>query len=268
MVLNNNMVDQSQSDALGASAHESLAPPFVHVEGIPNFRELGGYSTNSSKSPSVRRDIIYRCGDPSRVTPNGIKTLQELRISHAFDLRSESEIQRSKDAGRGGPIEWVSCKRVFVPVFRSEDYSPEGIAARYKDYSTGGPEVGQPIPSVLPSNGVDELFLKNFATQGFTRAYSDIMDNAPGAYGTILRHLAHEPEKPIIIHCTAGKDRTGVLCALILSLCGVDDETVSYEYSLTELGLAQYKEQIMQHLMTNPALKDNPQGALNMMGAR
>ncbi len=73
--------------------------------------------------------------------------------------------------------------------------------------------------------------------KGFTRAYTDILNNAPESYRTILLHLANEPEKPLILHCTAGKDRTGVICALVLSLCGVDDEIVAHEYSLTEVGL-------------------------------
>lgn len=114
----------------------------------------------------------------------------------------------------------------------------------------------------------DETWLRNFASQGFTRAYTDILNNAPSAYKQILTHIASEPEKPLVIHCTAGKDRTGVLCALILSLCGVEDEVVAYEYSLTELGLAEYREKIIEHLMANPALKDNPEGAINMISAK
>lgn len=264
------MAAQPQSDPLAAAANNKTlpSPPFIHVEGIPNFRDLGGYATQLSKSHCIRRNAIYRCGDPSRVTPDGIEVLQSLGVSHTYDLRSETEIERAREAGTGGTVEWTGNRRVFVPVFRSEDYSPEGIASRYKDYSTGEPEVRQSIPSALPPQDANELFLKNFASQGFTRAYSDIMDSGPTAYRTILKHIANEPEKPLIIHCTAGKDRTGVICALLLSLCGVDDETVAYEYSLTELGLAKYRQKIIQHLMTNPALKDNPDGAVNMMSAK
>jgi protein tyrosine/serine phosphatase len=97
----------------------------------------------------------------------------------------------------------------------------------------------------------------------------DVLNAAPGSYRTILLHLANEPEKPLIVHCTAGKDRTGVLCALILSLCGVDDETVASEYELTEVGLSQeWKERIVEHLMADPALKGDREGAWRMIGAR
>jgi protein tyrosine/serine phosphatase len=95
------------------------------------------------------------------------------------------------------------------------------------------------------------------------------MENAPPAYRTILLHLANEPEKPLIIHCTAGKDRTGVLCALILSLCGVDDETIANEYALTEIGLStEWKKAVIAHLMENPALKGNETGAWNLISAK
>jgi hypothetical protein len=55
-------------------------------------------------------------------------------------LRSNNEIQRAEAAGRGGVVEWEGCERVFVPVFADKDYSPENLAVRYFDYSSG-PEV-------------------------------------------------------------------------------------------------------------------------------
>jgi hypothetical protein len=112
------------------------------------------------------------------------------------------------------------------------------------------------------------MVLANSA-QGFTRVYTRILNKAPPYYKTILLHLADEPSKPLIVHCTAGKDRTGIICALILSLCGVDDETVAQEYSLTDLGLSmEWKEAAVEHMMKNPGLKGNKAGALNMIGSK
>ena len=100
-------------------------------------------------------------------------------------------------------------------------------------------------------------------------AYTEILENAPDSYGTIFRHLLNEPERPLIIHCTAGKDRTGVVCALLLSLCGVDDETISDEYALTEIGLSdEWKAIVIAHLGENPVLKDNLPGAKNLISAK
>lgn len=73
----------------------------------------------------------------------------------------------------------------------------------------------------------------------------------------------------MIIHCTAGKDRTGVICAMVLSLCGVKDEIIAQEYALTDLGLSmEWKESVIEHLMENPALRGNTKGAWNMIGSK
>lgn len=78
----------------------------------------------------------------------------------------------------------------------------------------------------------------------------------------------------MLIHCTAGKDRTGVICALILSLCGVDDDAVAEEYALTMTGLRSRKSELVEHLlrvaesMDIRAIKGNPEAAERMVGAR
>ena len=116
------------------------SPPFIEVAGIPNFRDLGGYPVSSRASHSIRRDHIYRCAEPSKITEDGISTMRKLGITHMYDLRSKIEIQGAEAAGRGSVVEWDGCSRVFVPVFTDQDYSPEKLALRYKDYS-GGTEV-------------------------------------------------------------------------------------------------------------------------------
>ena len=119
-------------------------PPFVSVSGIPNFRDIGGYAVEAGSSSlprSIRRNFIYRCGEPSRVNEDGVETLQSLGITHIYDLRSKTEIERNKRTGWGGIKEWNGCERVFAPVFLDLDYSPEALAIRYKDYASEGTEV-------------------------------------------------------------------------------------------------------------------------------
>lgn len=111
-------------------------------------------------------------------------------------------------------------------------------------------------------------------------AYSSILASAADAnhpyapFSTILNHLANPDPSPMLIHCTAGKDRTGVICALILSLCGVDDETVAQEYELTQLGLASRKDELVAHLlniaetMNIESIKGDREAAERMVGAR
>lgn len=60
-----------------------------------------------------------------------------------------------------------------------------------------------------------------------------------------------------------------MLGALILSLCGVEDEIVAQEYNLTEVGLSkEWKAAVIEHLMDNPALKGNPEGCQNLISAK
>ena len=217
------------------------SPPFVPVEGIHNFRDLGGYPVSSSPSITVRRNIIFRSAEPSQITPNGIQMIQSLGVTTFFDLRSGPEIEKLK--ARTPVIEIEGIDRVFVPVFADKDYSPEQIALRYKDYASSG-------------------------TGGVTRAYQDILRSAPPSYRRILLHIAEQPQQPCVIHCTAGKDRTGVLAALILELAGVDKETIAQEYALTELGLEAWRPVVVEHPLQNPALEGRREGALNMVSAR
>lgn len=112
--------------------------------------------------------------------------------------------------------------------------------------------------------------------QGFAKVYVSMLAaatkpvNEARPYGQILEHLASDssPPSPILIHCTAGKDRTGIICALILSLCGVEDEIVAHEYSLTDLGLKCRHAEIISHLITEAAFKGDPEGAYRMVLAR
>ena len=223
---------------------ETHSPPFVQVEGILNFRDLGGYSISSrtdAKLLSVRRHLIFRCAEPSKITAAGVQTLRVLGVTTLFDLRSGPELEKQK--ARAPVVQIDGIRREFAPVFADKDYSPESIALRYKDYASTG-------------------------TEGFTRAYADILENAPPSYRRVLTHIRDYPEEACVIHCTAGKDRTGVLAALILALAGVDERTIAEEYALTDLGLAPLRPVILQHLLNQPALEGNREGAMNMVSAK
>lgn len=67
-------------------------------------------------------------------------------------------------------------------------------------------------------------------------AYRTMLQSGPQVFERIFRYLIANPRSPFIIHCTAGKDRTGVFVMLLLGLCGVDDEVIAREYELTNLG--------------------------------
>ncbi|KAK2597360.1 hypothetical protein QQS21_006057 [Conoideocrella luteorostrata] len=228
-----------------------------HQASLPNLRDIGDIpisvapsnSTSLSSSPSLsvlktRSGLLYRSAAP---TPNAVSSLTSLSIAHVFDLRSDVEIDR-----QGGPSAADACSsyppvltRHHVPVFKHIDYTPEAIALRYQDYAA-----------------VD-------TTAGFVSAYKGILSvGGERAFAPILTHLSAQDPTPCLVHCTAGKDRTGLLCAIVLSLSGVDDETIAWEYGLTDEGLAPLKEDMMKTLMAAPGVVVDEEGARRMLSSR
>ncbi|KAI1187821.1 tyrosine phosphatase [Nemania serpens] len=257
------------TDSAGFIASVLPSPPFISVPGLPNFRDAGGYEVildspsapstdGKSKTKMVRKGVLFRSSEPSKLTDDGAAQLsQQLGIRLVYDLRSAVEIARGLDSKNGFPIrEWEGSERKFVPVFLDQDYSPEALALRYKNYAAESAE-------------------------GFIEAYKDILDAATDPanefqpFKTILSHLAAVPDAssppaplPCLVHCTAGKDRTGVIVALALSLCGVPDEAVVHEYNLTEIGLRSRLEELVQHVSRNPKIGIDVEGARRMVGAK
>jgi protein tyrosine/serine phosphatase len=206
------------------------SPPFITVSGVPNFRDLGGYASATHPNHRVKPGLMYRCAQLSQITPEGTQTLtSDLNIHHLYDLRSQPELDKLIEAGH--PIEIDGVKRKFIPVYEEQDYSPVVLATKYGWYTS--PDI----------NSGDDY------SRGFVNAYRDIAKNAGPAYRHILLHVRDDADKPFIFHCTAGKDRTGVLGGMVLKLCGVDDETIAWEYSITEPGLGSWRETILRRLM-------------------
>lgn len=251
-------------------------PPFIHVQGVPNFRDLGGYrclppsssSTTSSgagneKIYTLRRGVLFRCAHPTHLTPKGAsKLVSELGIKKMYDLRSGPEISRLATTVANSPADLYpladpntgtieshaapGLERIFTPVYQNEDYGPVALARKLQWYTD--------------HHKHDEE--KGFSySEGFVKAYRDIATHGAAAYSVIFRQLLessnnHEnsadrrgkgPEG-LIFHCTAGKDRTGVFGALIHKLVGVDEDTICWEYALTEPGLGKWRSQFIDRI--------------------
>lgn len=82
---------------------------------------------------------------------------------------------------------------------------------RYKLYASGKTEAR---PTVFDSNSATN----NLSRQAFMELYSQILDHGGEAFGAVLRHIHDRPTEGCLFHCTAGKDRTGLLAALLLKV--------------------------------------------------
>ena len=221
------------------------SPPFICVDGVHNFRELGGYAC-SSPSTTLRRKYLFRCAHLNQITPAGNETVtQKLNIYSVYDLRSQPELNSILRTAGLNSLEIPGITRHFVPVYKNEDYSPVAIGKKYAMYTA---------PDEDPGHGY---------SAGFVRAYRDIAQHAGPAYRKILEHVRDRPDEPLIFHCTAGKDRTGVLAALILRLCGVDDDVIAWEYGITEHGLGDWRRVIVERMIAGDGGGGFPSGRDN-----
>jgi len=98
--------------------------------------------------------------------------------------------------------------------------------------------------------------------------YSQILDHGGPTFGAILRHVKDKPNEPCIFHCTAGKDRTGVIAAILLKLAGVDNEAIANDYALTRIGREPGRALIMERLSKEALFASDNAAALNMFTCR
>lgn len=103
------------------------SPPFIPVEGVINFRDLG---LSAASGSAIRPGLLFRSGELTRISPRGAATLaRELGVRTVFDLRSETEV--AKFASATPSVEGLN-EVVFVsaPVSEGPDYDPATLAMR------------------------------------------------------------------------------------------------------------------------------------------
>ncbi|KAJ7639191.1 protein-tyrosine phosphatase-like protein [Roridomyces roridus] len=209
--------------------------PFVKVDGVINIRDLGGLPSEHAGNLVTKPRLMYRSAELSGVTAEGKEQLKQLGISRVFDLRSDTEIEKYNT-----PLPEIDGVAIeHVPVFKKDDYSPEVMAKRFQLYASG-------------------------KTEAFMELYSQILDTGAPAFGTILRHVRDKPDEGFLFHCTAGKDRTGVIAAILLKLAGVNNDLIAKDYALTRVGREPARAMIMSRLQKEPIFQSNNEAALNM----
>ena len=170
----------------------------VMLEGASNFRDLGGYPTQNGHQ--VKWGHLYRSADISKLTDADLQTLTDHHIATVCDLRGPDEIKTNPDRMPSGAI-WYNM--------------PAG--------SENTRAASAALMGAKPANR-DSMMLAFYSRTDHLKAkYKPVFDQL----------LALNNDKALLFHCTAGKDRTGVGAALILSALGVDQATILKDYAAT-----------------------------------
>jgi protein-tyrosine phosphatase len=192
----------------------------VKLEGTSNFRDLGGYPTKNLKH--VKWGQIYRSADISKLTDKDLNTINNLQLVTVCDLRGPDELKTNPDR------------------------LPDGIT--YINLPAGS-------ESVKASTNYATMNRDSMMLSFYTRT-----DHLKAKYQPVFEQLlAIHDGKGLMFHCTAGKDRTGVGAALILSALGVPKEYVIADYAATNVFWTDARERMKQAMaksgMAESALK-------------
>jgi protein-tyrosine phosphatase len=180
----------------------------IVLEGAQNFRDIGGYPTRDGKH--IKWGRVFRSDGLAKLTTADYEKLAQLRIRTVCDYRSSFEREREK-------TQWPGPQAPEILVLDIMSMNPEMAG---KD----------------PTRSFFERLMKPGATpEDSARSMAESMGTMAltGAplYGKMMRRLLDSPE-PLLFHCSAGKDRTGLSAALLMRVLGVNDEAIVEDYLL------------------------------------
>jgi protein-tyrosine phosphatase len=196
-----------------------------------NFRDVGGYAGLDGRTVRWRR--LFRSDALHRIGDEDASAFAALGVRTVIDLRRPFEIERyGRVAERYGL-----------------DY--RNLVLQHIDWD----EIGHP-DDVVHERWLADRYL-NFAEDGHEAILAS------------LRIIADPERAPVIVHCMAGKDRTGTVCALALSLLGVSDEDIAADYALTTEAMKRLTDYLMEKhpsaVLGNEHMWDSPPGAMLML---
>jgi protein-tyrosine phosphatase len=174
---------------------------FTLLEGGRNFRDVGGYRTSDGRV--VKWGVMYRSGSLGGLTPAGRAELARLHIGSQIDLRTTEE--RSHDS--------FDLKSAIGPGYWTRDYG----------MSLGNTGRAMPDLSKMTADSVRAMM---------QHAYQTLPREQAPSYRELFARL-QAGGGPLVLNCTAGKDRTGIGTALVLTALGVPYETVKADFLLS-----------------------------------
>ena len=187
---------------------EDFADRHHPFEGSFNFRDIGGYRNNEGRP--VRWGRYYRAGRQDRMSQTDLDKLTQMNISTQIDLRKPDEIE---EQGRG-PLPDMGASYHNIPV--------------------------------IPQGGIDQLTRLVGDTGISGKRYLGYLEFGPETWRRLFDIFAEADQHPIVLHCTAGKDRTGVSTAFLLSVLGVDRAIIEADYILTNRDVSRQADFVEQ----------------------
>lgn len=178
----------------------------LRIDGLVNARDLGGLRTRDGRT--IRSRQVIRSDNPKALTDQGQRDLSDL-VAPALivDLRMTLEVARE-----GYTIAHDPVRVVNLPM--------------------------------LPQSGVNQEQIDAGAADNLVEDYMRQIDVNAGSVVEALRLIADPANRPVVLHCTAGKDRTGIVVAMLLDILGVDHEVIVADYHVTTANMAPILERI------------------------
>ncbi len=181
-------------------ASEDL-PFVVPLEGGSNFRDLGGYTGSGGRK--VRRNAVFRSAHLGGLTDADRTALGKLGVRTIVDLRGVGEAAETP-------------------------HLVEGVGARIVGAHIE-PQLGEKLRAAVEQGKATPILV----TQYLTDHYREYPRRCAPGFRTLFSTLSDGTHRPLVFHCTAGKDRTGFASALLLTLLGVPWDTVMEDYLRT-----------------------------------
>lgn len=206
--------------SLGSSAPVDERSREIVLEGAINVRELGGYVTEDGRP--VAWGKVFRGGDLSALTPADVEKLQTADLATIVDFRGGDEIAKDGSAPVPETIDLIN-----IPVL---DETTQALAEALTGVLQGGdPAV---VEEMLGGGKSQQIKDESFVSQ------LDQPETMAG-YARTLELIAERPGA-LVFHCTAGKDRTGMMSAILLGILGVPDRTIIEDFVLSNEHLEEH----------------------------
>jgi protein tyrosine/serine phosphatase len=207
-------------------------PQWIELEGAANVRDVGGLPTVDGRT--TRSGVLLRSANLQTLTANDVRRLrEEVHLTAVLDMRTPREREAE------GP----------TPLTDLVDHHHLTLLPQL-DVDKADEEIDAAVPLDRGRHNKDD---RNDMTGHYVGYVEDGRDNL----ATALRLIA-EARGPVLVHCAAGKDRTGTVVALALSLAGVTRDAVVADYVATDERMEDVHASLMRSALYNKSLKDVP----------